>query len=252
MARVGTILVWLGFMLIIFNSKGLSAQTGNEGEIDTVSRITTRMHYLDGTTCTSTLNKSVPEIHPFFGIYSEKMMLLGFSPFRPERLASGIYHMTNKKKPAIYIKPGLGKAKQTGTYSRVVILVRAAAEILRRHHRVAGRDSVLRLPVVQAVACRHVHPAADMLRCIYGEIPIGKSTACSRGGDRRRRAGAGTGTGRVVRIGFGFAGVEVRHEDGVVVETFDVEGRVDGLLDRGGEGVAFVFGAGVDEVEGCV
>lgn len=131
----------------------------------------------------------------------------------------------------------------------MVVFVGAAAEILRRHHRVARRDPIARLPVVQGVACRHVHPAANVLRSVHGILPVRKRPARSSGSRRRRRAGGG----RVARVGFGFAGVEVRHEYGVVVEAFDVEkGGEHGLWDHGAEGVALVFRAGVDEIEGCV
>lgn len=125
--------------------------------------------------------------------------------------------------------------------SRIVILVRAAAEIGRRHHVVARGDPV----PVRFVARGHVHPAADRLRRIHGIVPIGKSAA--RGPSRRRRR-----TGRVARIGFRLAGVQIRREQSVVVVASDVEGREDGLLDRRGECVALVVRAGIDEGERCV
>lgn len=81
-----------------------------------------------------------------------------------------------------------------------------------------------------------------MLRRVHGEPPV------------RESAGRAVVVVIVVvvvvarRVGVCFAGVEVRHEDGVVVEAFDVEGGEDGLLDHGGKGVAFVGGAGVDEL----
>ena len=92
-----------------------------------------------------------------------------------------------------------------------------------------------------------------MLRGVHGITPVRERPARRSGsgdGGRRRRRRAGAG--RVARVGFGLAGVEVRHEDGVVVEAFDVEGGEHGLLHHGAEGVALVFCAGVDEVEGCV
>ena len=90
-----------------------------------------------------------------------------------------------------------------------------------------------------------------MLRGVHGIPPVRERPARDGGGRgcRRRRAGA---AGRVARIRLGLAGVEVRHEEGVVVEALDVEGGEDGLLDHGAEGVALVFRAGVEEVEGCV
>lgn len=105
---------------------------------------------------------------------------------------------------------------------------------------------VRRLPVDQAVARRHVDPAAAILLRVHGEPPVRESAARGAG----RAVVVVVGLAR--RVGVCFAGVEVRYEDGVVVETFDIEGGEDGLLDHGGEGVAFVGGACVDEAEGRV
>ena len=135
--------------------------------------------------------------------------------------------------------------------SRVVILVRAAAEVLRRLHGIARRDPVSQLRVIGKVARGHVHAAADVLPGVHGKLPICKRPArdCGGGGRRRRRC---AGAGRVARVGFRLGGVEVRREDGGVVKAFYVERGEDGLLDRRGKGVTFVFGTDVDEGEGCV
>lgn len=151
------------------------------------------------------------------------------------------------------------KSYQDINISRIVIFVRAAAEIGRGHHIIPGRDPTSWLAVDQVVARGHIHPAADGLRGIHRVIPIRESAArgntdrpaCGgRGpGSGRRR---GTGAGRVAWVRFGLAGVQVCGELGVVVVAFDVEGGEDGFQDRGGECVALVFCSGVDEGEGCV
>ena len=157
----------------------------------------------------------------------------------------------------MYVRP----PRYNNKISRIVIFIRAAAEIRRRHHTIPGRDPTSRLAIDQVVARRHVHPAADGLRGIHRILPLRESAArgstgrpaCGAGrgpgsSRRRRRAGAG----RVARVRFGLAGVEVCGELGVVVVAFDVEGGEDGFEDRRGECVALVFCAGVDEGEGCV
>ena len=99
--------------------------------------------------------------------------------------------------------------------SRVVILVRAAAEVSRRLHGVARRDPAARLSVQQVVARRHVHATANGLRRIHGVLPFRKGAACGSAGGSAR--GRGTGgrrgcTGAVVRVCLRFGGVEVGRE----------------------------------------
>ena len=129
--------------------------------------------------------------------------------------------------------------------SGIVILVRAAAEILRRHHRIPRRDPLPGLPVAERVAGRHVQPAADRLRRVHREAPVRERAA-------RHTGRGGCAHGRVGGVRSRLGSVEVGGELGVVVEALDVEGGEDGLLDGGGEGVAFVGGAGVEEGEGRV
>ena len=155
-------------------------------------------------------------------------------------------------KSAIYAAEPNGRRR-----SGIVVFVRAAAEIGRGHHGVASRDAVSGLLVDQAVARRHVHPAADGLLGIHGEIPVRESTArrsacrpaCGRcPGCRRRRVG----TGRIAGIRFGLVGVQICRELSVVVVAFDIEGREHGLCYRYTKRVALVVGPGIGESERCI
>ena len=124
----------------------------------------------------------------------------------------------------------LARALGNGVYSRVVILVRAAAKVRGRLHRIASRDCIPELPVAVLEACGNVHAAADGLRRIDRVNPIrkiptgggagGGACGCGRDGGRCC-AGAAGGIGGV---GFGFAGVEVCGEEGVVVIASHVQG----------------------------
>lgn len=63
------------------------------------------------------------------------------------------------------------------TRSRGVILVRTAAEILRRLYRIPIRDTTAHLPIVHIVADWHVDDAADGLRGIDCKVPVRKRSA---------------------------------------------------------------------------
>ena len=131
-------------------------------------------------------------------------------------------------------------------YSRIVILIRAAAKVGRRLHRIASRVSISELPIAILEACRDVYAATDGLRRKDCKLPIrkiptgggagGGVCGCGRDGGR---CGAGA-AGRVGGIGVGFAGVEVGGEEGVVVIACLVQAGEGLFYDCCAEGVAFV------------